>query len=100
MAAYYDERANWSGIPGHMRDGIERYVMSGVPMGSFLTAVFANDFMEAAGRADDANQAALFAYARFLYNHVPQPCKGSYDAVKSWIARGGLAGRAGAGEVA
>lgn len=93
MSTYYDPHANWSEIPHHMRGSIERYVMSGVPMGSFLTAIFANDFMEAAGRADDENRHALFGYARFLYNSVPSTCKGSYDAVAAWIDRGGVSGR-------
>lgn len=93
MAAYFDDHADWSVIPDHMRAGIERYVMSGVPMGSFLTAVFANDFMEAAGRADAVNQRALFGYAQFLYNSVPHACKGSYEAVNQWIAQRGLNGK-------
>ena len=91
---YYDPSADWGLIPCHMRGGIQRYVMNGVPMGSFLTAVFANDFMEAAGRADDENRDALFGYAQFLYNCVPSTCKGSYEAVEAWIARGGINGRA------
>lgn len=93
MIEYCDPHADWSVIPQHMRGGIERYVMSGVPMGSFLTAIFANDFQEAAGRADDENRQALFGYARFLYNSVPSNCKGSYGAVDAWIAQGGLVGR-------
>ena len=93
MPDYFDPHADWTAIPEHMRGGIERYVMSGIPMGSFLTAIFANDFMEAAGRADDENQRALLAYARFLYNSVPSQCKGSYAAVDQWIGQGGLNGR-------
>lgn len=93
MDDYFDPHADWSGIPHHCRETIRLYVMRGVPMGSFCTAVFANDFMEAAGRADDENQRALFAYARFLYNSAPSPCKGSYEAVEAWIAQGGIAGR-------
>jgi hypothetical protein len=100
MDAYYDNTANWSGIPHHMRGAIERYVMHGAPMGDFLRAIFANDFMEAAGRADDENQHALLAYARFLYNHVPATCKGSYEAVDAWMAQGGLVGRHPAPEAA
>lgn len=92
-ATYYDPHADWSVIPGHMRSGIELYVMRGVPMGSFLTAIFANDFMEASGRADDVNRHALYGYAQFLYNSVPSNCKGSYEAVNAWIDRGGLQGR-------
>lgn len=93
MSEYYDPHADWSVIPHHMRGSIERYVMNGVPMGSFLTAIFANDFQEAAGRADDQNRHALFGYAQFLYNSVPSSCKGSYEAVNGWIADGGLVGR-------
>ena len=93
MSEYYDSHADWSVIPNHMRGPIERYVMSGVPMGSFLTAIFANDFMEASGRADDENRRALFGYAQFLYSSVPSSCKGSYEAVAAWIERGGLVGR-------
>lgn len=93
MSYAFDPDADWSAIPYHMRGGIERYVMYGIPMGSFLTAIFANDFMEAAGRADSENQRALLAYARFLYNSVPSQCKGSYAAVDQWIGQGGLKGR-------
>ena len=45
--AYYDDTAHWALIPQHMRGGIERYVMNGVPPGSFLTAVLSNDLKEA-----------------------------------------------------
>lgn len=93
MIEYYDPHADWSVIPQHMRGGIERYVMNGVPMGGFLTAIFANDFQEAAGRADDENRQAFFGYAQFLYNSVPSNCKGSYETVGAWIAQGGLVGR-------
>lgn len=91
--AYYDDHADWSVIPHHMRSGIRLYVMHGVPMGGFLTAIFANDFMEAAGRADGANRHALFGYAQFLYSSVPSSCKGSYAAIEAWKARGGLFGQ-------
>lgn len=90
---YFDPHADWSVIPHHMRSGIKLYVMRGAPMGSFLTAIFANDFQEAAGRADDENRQALFGYAQFLYNSVPSTCKGSYEAVGAWIEKGGLVGR-------
>ena len=93
MTPYFDQHADWSDIPPHMRSEIERYVMVGCPMGSFLTAIFANDFMEAAGRADNENRQALFSYARFLHNSVPSQCKGSYDAVEQWIGQGGMSAR-------
>ena len=79
-------------IPGHMLDGVRRYVINGIPMGSFGTAIFSNDFMGAAGRADQDNLYMLEGWARFLYNHVPSGCKGSAERVSDWIAKGGAAG--------
>lgn len=79
-------------IPSHMHEGLSRYVLRGVPPGSFMQLILANDFMAAAGRADEDNQRALFGWCRFLYNFVPGGCKGSLDAVNSWIAAGGLEG--------
>lgn len=73
-------------------DSVERYVIHGITMGGFLTALFENDLMEAASRADDHNLAALGQWAAVLYNDVPSACKGSKKAVADWIARGGLVG--------
>lgn len=79
-------------IPQHMHGAIARYVDFGIRPGHFLTALLSNDFMEAMGRADDANTAAIQGWARFLYNHVPGICYGSPQAVKEWVAHRGLAG--------
>ncbi len=90
--AYYDPNANWSLIPSHMHDGVQRYVMHGDAVGDFLVAILANDFMEAAGRADSMNLDALKGWAIFLYNHVPSNCRGSRERVLEWQAGGGIAG--------
>jgi hypothetical protein len=90
--AYYDESANWSLIPAHMRDGVQRYVMHGVEPGNFLTAILENDFMEAVGRADDDNRATLVGWAMFIYNHTPSSCHGSPARVASWLDEGGILG--------
>ena len=79
-------------IPQHMVDGMVRYLVKGIPPGSFLTAVLCNDFMGAMGRADDVNQHALPMYARFLMNGAPIGAYGSPENVKDWIAEGGLKG--------
>lgn len=92
-AEYYDPHANWDLVPEYMRGGIIRYVMSGIPPGGFLTAVFANDLMEAVGKADNVNQRNLVNYARFLYNYVPSNCKGSYETVDAWVKSGGINGQ-------
>lgn len=82
---------NLSGIPGHMHDGVILYIEKGIKPGSFLTAIFANDFMEACRRADDMNAACLFDYGRLLYS-APLGCHGSPEAVRDWIAHCGLSG--------
>ena len=90
---YYDPRADWSLIPGHMRSGVELYVMRGIPGGSFMTAVMENDLMGAAGRADSSNSARLGDWAMFVYNYTPSQCHGSPEKVTAWIERGGIVGR-------
>lgn len=77
-------------IPDHMFEGIQRYVMRGIPGGSFLTAILCNDFMKAVGQADAENQRALVGWAHFLYNNVPSGCYGSAEKVATWIAEGGI----------
>lgn len=78
-------------IPFHCREGAEAYILTGRRTGDFLTAVFSNNLVEAAGRADDVNQRSLFQYASLLYN-APAACWGSLEEVKAWTAIGGLAG--------
>lgn len=80
-----------SGIPSYMHDGIKLYIEHGIMPGSFLTAVFANDFMEMCRRADDINQRAFFEYGRMIYS-APIGCHGSIEKVKEWAKHGGLDG--------
>jgi hypothetical protein len=68
-----------------IKDGIRRYVLHGEPMGDFLMAVFSNNLIETAARADDKNILLLKEYAEFLYEYVPSGCKGSKEIVKNWI---------------
>ena len=90
---YYDSRADWSLIPHHMRGAVERYVMHGIPPGSFLTALINNDLREAVARADDMNVNRLPDYVRFFYNSAPSGSWGHPDAVSQWTRRGGLSER-------
>lgn len=76
------------GIPDHMLEAMIDYRDRGVPVGDFLQAVFANDLLEAAGRADDTNKYLLDKYAMFLYNEMPRGAIGSRAAYKDWLARG------------
>lgn len=83
-----------SGIPHHMRESLLGYVNHGHPPGDFLHAILMNDFVRAAGRADEDNKRALFAYAAFLYLQIPMGAWGSPSAVTRWITLGGYLGRA------
>jgi len=78
-------------IPEHMQPGLCRFILFGIPAGDFLTAVLENDFMRAAGRADDVNRNALLGYIMFLYNYAPTGCYGDTDRVHAWL---GMAHRA------
>lgn len=80
-------------LPVITLDGVLRYVLHGVSTGSFLTAVFENDFMIAAVRADPTNKHMLDDWARLLYNQCPSACYGSKTNVKNWKKIGGLEGR-------
>lgn len=94
QAAYYDTSADWSLIPPHMRGAVERYVMHGIPGGSFLTALMAGASLTTLlALADDQNQAALRGWGQFIYWHVPGGCHGSTETVRAWIERGGVVGR-------
>lgn len=83
---------NHSAIPVYMKPGILRYVIDGVPLGGFLEAVFMNDLVRAATKADDVNSGHLYRYAKLLY-HLPMACWGSEDAIRKWCEGGGARGR-------
>lgn len=72
-------------IPPHMWGGVQRYMINRIPPGSFLTALFSNDLMEAFGRADDENAMHMRRYCQFLYNHAPRGSYGSPELVRAWL---------------
>lgn len=76
-------------LPSHMQEGVVQYILRGRPPGGFLQAVFENNLMRAASRADEENAYLLRLYARVLYE-APMGCYGSPDVMKSWIEHGGL----------
>jgi hypothetical protein len=76
-------------LPLHMRDGMLLYLSHGTPPGSFATAVLENDLLGAFSKADEINTAKMRDWAGWLY-FMPRLCWGSKEAVKAWIARGGL----------
>ena len=78
------------GLPGYMIPSLVSYIMKGVPVGGFLTAVLTNDLKEAVARADDTNAAKIVEYVKFLYNHAPMGCWGSEMHVAEWILHKGM----------
>ena len=79
MTNYYDA------IPEHMMLAIKDYIDRGTPLGSFLYAVFTNDFMNACCKADDTNVKILLVYAKYVYNECPASCWGSPEIVEEWM---------------
>lgn len=80
-------------VPFHLRDGLEGYILRGVPVGSFLTACIENDLLGAVNRADPSSLAGLKGIMQFLYNFTPGPCWGSAARRKAWQAAGGAKGQ-------
>lgn len=84
----------YSNLPQEVQDELMSYVAGKHPwpFGSFLTAVLANDFIGAVGRADTSNLRLLQDYAWFLANNMPGRTGdarydywGSYEAVEHRI---------------
>jgi len=73
-------------IRPEMKEALDRYAEQGVPLGDFLTALLANDLMEALGRADDGNREDINQLCCYVYNEMPSHCHGSHEIVRAWIA--------------
>ena len=69
-------------LPGYMWDGVERWVVNGIPAGDFLMAVFEDKLVEAFARADEANTSCMKDWAGFMYWDVPSSCRG--ENVATW----------------
>ena len=87
---------DYSRVPEQWRGGLQRYFENGVPPGSGLQAVLANDLLSAViwiYNGIDAAQLGtdLVALTRFLYNDVhgrANSAWGSREKVSAWLARG------------
>lgn len=85
-------------LPPHMVDGMARYLLKGIPPGSFLMAVLEDRVFMAVLRADVRTVAALKSYVEFLHYYSPSDCFGSPEKVTAWVKSGGLLGQREAGE--
>ena len=85
--------ANNYNLPNHMADGLNRYINHGISGGSFMTAVLENNLVQAFNRADEFNTVCMREWANVLYNYLPRNAWGNPEAVRLWIASGGLEGQ-------
>jgi hypothetical protein len=83
--SYFREKATVTGVPVHLIDGIIRYIVHGIEPGSCLVAIFANDLMEAFGRADQYTAAGMGQICTFIYSYAPSASHGSYKRVGDWM---------------
>lgn len=68
----------------YMADGMKNYIEHGVPPGSFMAALLANDLKGCCERADISNRGAIFEWVSWLWNYAPSECWGSPAKVKAW----------------
>jgi hypothetical protein len=82
-----------TGVPKHLRPGLERWVRAGILPGGFLRAVLEDNLPAAQVRADSVSLAALPALLTWRNDVAPPECWGSPQAVRAWHERGGYEGR-------
>jgi hypothetical protein len=87
-----DHRAHIGMLPGHMQDGMLRFIEKGHPVGGFLSALLSNDLKETFVRADSTNAARVSDFVTYLYNYAPLACWGSKERFEKWQEQGGLEG--------
>jgi hypothetical protein len=76
----------YSKIPPHMQEAIQRYVIDRLAPGDFLRAVVENNLRRAVHSADEVNLSLLPLYVKFFYNRAPAGCHGSPQAVAAWLS--------------
>lgn len=76
--------AKLSGVPSHLVEPLALYIAFGIPPGDCLTAILANDLMEAFGRADEGTARGMRNICTFIYSYAPSGCHGSYETVEEY----------------
>jgi len=79
-------------LPQHMWPALYRYICKGIPMGSFGSALMADELVGSFCCADEDNLRAMKAWASWLYSRCPRGAWGSEERMRAWIADGGLNG--------
>ena len=71
-------------VPPHMRDGFTLWIERGDAGGSFQTAIFENNLMEAFGLADAITRSCLYTICSWIYSYAPRACHGSKEVCADW----------------
>lgn len=73
-------------LPVDTKERIDQYVLRGIPPGSFLSAVLAEDLFGAVTEADEDNLPNLKSVCRYVIDTTPATCRGSYADVSGWLS--------------
>jgi hypothetical protein len=80
-------------LPAHMREDARLYIEEGRVCGDdFILAVASNNLRRSFELADSINAERMHDWVRFFHAYAPSAAWGSPEAVKSWLAMGGLRG--------
>jgi hypothetical protein len=72
-------------VPRHTQEAIERYLVDGLPAGSFLEAVITNNLFMSVGHADVANKQHLVSIVEWFAQRAPLESYGSKVAYTAWL---------------
>jgi hypothetical protein len=73
------------GVPDHVREGLELYLVHHVPTGGAVRAILENDLTQTFNRADPATLAGLVPIVAFLIHEAPAEAWGSPALVRAWL---------------
>lgn len=79
----------------NLLDGLRNYFMFGDHVGDFLTGVIRNNFVRAAGHADDTSIRLLRELSTYLRWYPPDDSWGGTAQMEAWQEKGGLVGERG-----
>jgi len=78
------ENIDYSALPERMIPSARRYIENRIDPGSFLRAIFENNFLGAFLKADSENTRDMRKFAIFLYS-LPRQYYGSAEIVDAWL---------------
>jgi hypothetical protein len=66
------------------QSSIENYLLHGWAPGGYVTAMLAHDYERAFACADSANRQTIWVLQRWVRDHAPPRCHGSYRDIDLW----------------